>query len=575
MIDNAYESNASTLLSVFGVMLVFTFTVFECYPIFVLSSPMPIEEDPYPTLYPTIMPTMAPNNTNDTLVDNGSIGGNIADTALVTGYFFLGMIAIVPLLIGNYGLQHLLQRRIRLVIGLLLSGLYIFIAQTLTVLQTDPLVPFHGGFGVVFLVNAVIICALYLYIAVREILPFGKETFRMKNNKDLVRRLLKPSALRKKFMNTTAKDSFLEQEKQSWLTEIKYFFIDKKLKQRNHGAYEKITDVFFPQRLIYSTLATAFVVFAIGFVVTANLLQIGKYVLPSFWALIWSDGSNKDTLDIIQVVISYVAYMALFPLLILCTIWGLMFRTYRHKLFKLRQGIYEFEPSDVKIYNSSKFIGRQLFLGIMSYFIVSVILVGLVVVIVLCVVFPDFRGKVVSWLIQFVVIFVLTKVITFILDRILLKVLLKNGYLRSHNLFIVYDFISSAIYVIPGFMDSINRLITALKNMVFLYPRMDVPMSSSDLAYNAFLSVLLLDHQYNNPVVKVFLSLLTQDRKLHGDLESKDLAKQPLLFAEAPSVQRNAAFLRARTRWRLAVLLMNNPSLIRMRKHVLKIHLNL
>jgi len=165
--------------------------------------------------------------------------------------------------------------------------------------------------------------------------------------------------------------------------------------------------------------------------------------------------------------------------------------------------------------------------------------------------------------------------------------------LKRRSIFNWWDFITMFFYVFPGFIVCVYRIAISLLRSIVFFCRLDTSLLSRqhehyDAAYSAFISMLLMDEQFNNPVGSVFTELIESTVKAQN-IQSEYYDNNSIILNVPESSEstlimpttnvthiiskrniRPESKIRAISRWNLAITLHNNPALIEMRK----IHFN-
>jgi len=140
------------------------------------------------------------------------------------------------------------------------------------------------------------------------------------------------------------------------------------------------------------------------------------------------------------------------------------------------------------------------------------------------------------------------------------------------------------VNVLTVFILSFVRLFLAGFWTLIKFGRMDtsllnVQFADLDFGYSAYVGMLLIDHDHNNPVLLVLTDLLCQDmraKRIENDTKAElvDETSPLIVTPEDPATTKNKEKTkknkRAKTRWWLLLTLHNNPSLLAHRKRVLE-----
>jgi len=148
-------------------------------------------------------------------------------------------------------------------------------------------------------------------------------------------------------------------------------------------------------------------------------------------------------------------------------------------------------------------------------------------------------------------------------------------------------------YVFPGFVVCVYRIAISLLRSIVFFCRLDTSLLSKkhehyDAAYSAFISMLLMDEQFNNPIGSVFTELVENSIKVQ--ITQSQYYDNSSIIVNVPESGQSTLLMpttnvtnitskriikpenktRAISRWNLAITLHNNPTLVEMRK----IHFN-
>eukprot|EP00026_Physarum_polycephalum_P005115 Phypoly_transcript_05143.p1 GENE.Phypoly_transcript_05143~~Phypoly_transcript_05143.p1 ORF type:complete len:595 (+),score=87.55 Phypoly_transcript_05143:205-1989(+) len=589
MLDNIDESNNNIIITTSSMLLIFSLTAVFSYPTFVLevihidvaqfSSSSSGEVPGNSSSSEAIFSSASSSGTLDDF-SGTSVANTFAKTALLTGCILFGYILVAFFLIGNRRNSSRISRIIRVVVGLAFSSFCTLVFYFVVVTYFEYDLPFYKGFKYFLVANSGAVALGYVYVLVGEF-AWPNFDFRKKRYENLVRRLLLVSKERRQYKQTGVPPKSSSDS------------------DNNHKPFEEMLDVFYPQRLIFSTFICAFAIVALACLVAANLLQFSKYYLPVVWEIM---SLPKNTLEIIQHVFSRASCAAFLPILNFAWCWFFMFKNYRAKIFRMRQGKYDFDKKLGMVYNAPKYLGRQLFVSIIAYFVLATIFAIFAVIIVLSVFVPTIRHITIMHTIQLAALWVGSYLARKFSNWWQQKIFLKQGILRFKPLFIANDYVVGIAYLVTGFMDAIRRLTSTCINLCIYYPRMDIPAYPNDPAYASFVSVLCVDHQYNNPILRVFVDMLLSVHTGRPSLDSDLIGSSPMTQHSPPSSPilptslppspisltsssllsfadisphatvragplRSSEFVRARNRWQLARTLCANPSLIKLRKH--------
>eukprot|EP01114_Cavostelium_apophysatum_P004013 TRINITY_DN14150_c0_g1_i1.p1 TRINITY_DN14150_c0_g1~~TRINITY_DN14150_c0_g1_i1.p1 ORF type:complete len:616 (+),score=67.59 TRINITY_DN14150_c0_g1_i1:134-1981(+) len=317
-----------------------------------------------------------------------------------------------------------------------------------------------------------------------------------------------------------------------------------------HAQYETTSDFYYPQRLLiaaavslWSTLVFAvYITFVFGVVVV---------ILPLFDKL-----AGKHTIELIsRIVVIVVPVVSSLVWLAGAINWIFLFRSYRKSIMLLRQGKSDIDRKKYPIWNASKYIGYQLCHSLFSFILFTA--VALVVITIGVVAF--FVKSFGDYLLRFLLTAVLGSFLLSTIRRLISAFFFSQDSGRlidNFRWFTFFDYVDVVISTLTGIMVCISRLASAFLWMMLMFARLDVPLLTKqfehfDSSYGSYVSMLLMDHQYNNPVAITFREILWEEAR--------------------KEIRSSYTFLRARNRWHLALFLHKYPQLRGQRKHRLDI----
>ncbi|KAL3868074.1 hypothetical protein ACJMK2_040911 [Sinanodonta woodiana] len=280
----------------------------------------------------------------------------------------------------------------------------------------------------------------------------------------------------------------------------------------------------------------------------------------------------------------------------LSVIYSLLMNYKRHMLMLykgerrfLPQGI-EKEKPEAHLVRSTQYMGYQI-LGMISGTAICFICI-FVPLSILCIVFKlvEELHAVPQLLEQFEVLvypvtaLIILRVQTFIVGKFLLQERLNPtdphrplaiDNRKAHDLFKFFMlFVNLSIGILVFLMRLINNIFLG----IFLIPRMDrslFPMGfeKNDQCYMSYVGMLMVDFTHNNPVMRMFCSLLLKTAaEKHDQRRIVHITAQNALYGEMGMLSFPRQYQgqsRARTKWLLAYTLIKNPSIAGTRKHAL------
>ncbi|KAK3612348.1 hypothetical protein CHS0354_011067 [Potamilus streckersoni] len=271
--------------------------------------------------------------------------------------------------------------------------------------------------------------------------------------------------------------------------------------------------------------------------------------------------------------------------------------TYKRHMLMLYKGKRDFLPEgtekempETHIVRSTQYMGYQI-IGLLYGTIICFTCLFIPLTL-LCIVFRmvDVWSKVPQLLKQFqflvypVSVFLIFRLQIFIVGKFLLQKRLnltdKQKPLaidnrKAHDLF---KFFMLFVNLSIGFLVFLMRLINNVFLGIFLVPRMDRSLfpkgfESGDKCYMNYVSMLIVDFTHNNPIVRVFCSVLLKTDV--GELKQQTIAHRTVQNSTYIKIiallipQYYQGHSRARTKWLLAYTLIKNPSIVGTRKRAL------
>ncbi|KAL3868073.1 hypothetical protein ACJMK2_040910 [Sinanodonta woodiana] len=280
-----------------------------------------------------------------------------------------------------------------------------------------------------------------------------------------------------------------------------------------------------------------------------------------------------------------------------CSVIYSLLMTYKRHMLMLYKGDREFLPKgadtqkpEAHIVRSTQYMGNQIigmFYGIIICFICIFFPLSM-----LCIVFRlvELFDKVPQLLAQFQIlvypisVFIIFRLQIFIVGRFLLQERL-NATDQQRPLAIdnrkahdVFKFFMLFVNLSTGLIVFLRRLFSYILLGIFLVPRMDRCMfpkgfESGDKCHMNYVGMLIVDFTHNNPIMRVFCSVLLKTAVTVNDQRSNDhTIVQNATYGEIGSLafpRRYQGNSRARTKWLVAYTLLKNPSIVGMRKNAL------
>jgi Retinol binding protein receptor len=233
---------------------------------------------------------------------------------------------------------------------------------------------------------------------------------------------------------------------------------------------------------------------------------------------------------------------------------------YRSNMLALRRGEYFFDRNKYKATYASQLIGYTVALSGVGY---AIALLFLIVIAVSGVVFYFWKAAR-FWLqtqtlalLQYTFsIILLVAAIRYAIDYTFSDPQARNLRIRFHRSYTFMDYFNVFIYLLAGYYVSIVRLALSPFVMLVNLCRVDRPMLPRnieylDFVYASYISTLLVDHHYNNPILLYYVQVLFADVRR----QTIEFRKEAASDAEYNAQLRRR---RARRRWYLAFFLISH-----------------
>ncbi|KAJ5070488.1 hypothetical protein M0811_10960 [Anaeramoeba ignava] len=210
-------------------------------------------------------------------------------------------------------------------------------------------------------------------------------------------------------------------------------------------------------------------------------------------------------MNAISVVTGISAFIAFIILLLL---WRSIFNLYRKRIMLLRQGKKPFNDFDqAKTVLVTSYTNLQIWLGLISFLVVWIIVFIILFLIpaLYWFVSKDFVVKVITVIIIFLaIVFVYQIIFGIVIQKIMNKYFVDKEQITNRTAFSIYDFIKFFMTVFSGATSAVKKLLGTTGGSVSTIFRLD-DEKSIDESYSA---MMLIDHQTNNPILRVFANYL-------------------------------------------------------------------
>eukprot|EP01119_Soliformovum_irregulare_P021460 TRINITY_DN7145_c1_g1_i4.p1 TRINITY_DN7145_c1_g1~~TRINITY_DN7145_c1_g1_i4.p1 ORF type:complete len:625 (+),score=109.64 TRINITY_DN7145_c1_g1_i4:64-1938(+) len=438
----------------------------------------------------------------------------------------------IPILIGNSLWQHWLMGILSMLV------LAVFGVDSILELHLRGFPPSaeHWFANPVDYIILFITCALYVavflaYLYTFVIAALHRETYEDKRRRDYfeaVRDLLRPTEIHNIAISVSANGYsplVSKTEEYAIETHIELLTIKQRimrpirkiiahLKKPRSSSVNKY--LHYPQRMLIACIVSLFFSGAlVGLSVVLGKL-IALMVYPIAYA-IW----ENPTAEILFSIVNYCAIGGGIACWLVTLInWLLMFRNYRDRIRNMRQGKYFFKRGQFSVVPSAKYIGYQICHIIIQFFALMFLFVGIAILAVLCYFIPAVKEWVIGLLKTSAISFVISWIVWRLIDWFLFS---KHGGQMVDNprLFSIFDYFYTFINVLTGLFACITRYMTAMGWMLVTFGRIDIPILNRSLeqfdgVYASYVGMVLVDHHYNNPVVRCAVDLFSGENFFHA-----------------------------------------------------------
>ncbi|KAJ3425534.1 hypothetical protein M0812_27979 [Anaeramoeba flamelloides] len=290
---------------------------------------------------------------------------------------------------------------------------------------------------------------------------------------------------------------------------------------------------------------------------------------------------NFDENTIVQfenVMINSTIITATISFLIMVVIWFLIFKKYKNRIYLLRQGInpFNFPFDNAKIQFATHYIGIQGWLSSIGFIFSWVV----VLIITFIIIFKPIRDYLLKYLYTLLIGMIGSLIIKQVVKLIIKKYFIKNGRVKERRWFGLFDIIWIVINLATSITTAIIRIVTVIALYLVTFIRTDLaPVSrfvhQFDSGFKAYLGMMKLDHQTNNPVLNVFVHFILKSflkrqkndntnidlgeniKSLKTKIHLNNISFQIQVDNETELLKRK----RALSKWWLYSSLLNNPKL--------------
>jgi hypothetical protein len=343
-----------------------------------------------------------------------------------------------------------------------------------------------------------------------------------------------------------------------------------------HGPLEKWEDFKFPQRLLIASILSLMVLFYV-YLGSFIIIFYGVYVVDAaynrlvefeiaglnkvrgfaqnhglannglfqdFWGMVVAVltgvtiNINNNLLNTLKYqLVATGASAATLSFLLMFLLWAWNFRIYRNNIMLMRQGKYEVRKSNYSLRGASSYIGTQMShtaFGFLFLFVVAWI-------VIFCLTNDLIRTTIWEGIVETRLLRILAtasfivSIVLFLFKFFVVGKFLTSGFIMYHRRwFSLFDYANMFLSVLGGLFSVFVRWLIALGVGLLTFLRLDIPsigfnsLESFDPGYSAFMSMILCDAEYNNPVFNVFAHLLIKGHNQRKARREEARAKQSL-----------------------------------------------
>ncbi|KAJ5076061.1 hypothetical protein M0811_06923 [Anaeramoeba ignava] len=340
-----------------------------------------------------------------------------------------------------------------------------------------------------------------------------------------------------------------------------------------HARFETKKDFFYPQRLFIAITLTSFIIFYMFLI----FVKINSYI--KYKVIIWRQeilelearlqgfisqskysvenafhtsfdldlnfNSTSDFLpqNILRVVsflgsvdndkvdkyfeISLIAICvsSVLSAAVIGVLWYLIMKLYRQRIMRMRQGHKIFrQPMPPPA--ATSYSGIQGWLAGITFVLFVLIFLAIIV----CLGFAPLRKFLWRHLWPILLGILLSVVIKAVIVALIKYFIARDGEIVHPRLFYLWDFIWLFLNIVSGLATAIIRLVVLMFANLAFFMRLDQPSLSGSLSildsgHRSYVSVLQMDHKFNNPVVSLFIRGLTRGFKYRRQIQKGFLSK--------------------------------------------------
>ena len=237
---------------------------------------------------------------------------------------------------------------------------------------------------------------------------------------------------------------------------------------------------------------------------------------------------------------------------------------FRAQILQARRGIWQFNEPKVAVKAAVTFMGVQISNGILTYVTISFIFALLITIIAW-----SLTWDVLLWLLkqkwQWLLTLILFALINPLIKLVCTKVIVAKKFIKRRYLWSAFELYELMTQVAAGLVKSLVRFIMVIVAVFFSLPRIDRSPFPAWVEYyllldtgsKSYQGVIVLYHISNNPVMRVAAWILAEDARDRNDEKTREARG-----LRSPTARRVC------NRWRKALFLVQNPSMV---KYVVKV----
>ncbi|ELU08524.1 hypothetical protein CAPTEDRAFT_225028 [Capitella teleta] len=278
----------------------------------------------------------------------------------------------------------------------------------------------------------------------------------------------------------------------------------------------------------------------------------------------------------------YITFIVLVVSLVVSTLvqlfsMVLVFLNYRKDLLKLFKGNYSWQPKMIEkssaasaLFGSMKYSGFQIAFFIYAWFLLSVILVVVLMLVCYLVIVP-IRDKESNFVLRMLYKLWPTVIVTVALNFAQLM-LCKFCFLQQNGAFMaltnrramnIASYFLFFFNVLLGLFSCLRRILFSVLIGTILISRLDRLLLTKgferlDTGYSTYLGMLKVDLYHTHPILKAFVDIVIEHRREVTEAPATVIHSKDTADKTQPMTRKRIA----RNRWRKALTLVNNPTIL-------------